>query len=43
MSVIDQCVTDKFAVFNGDCVEVMKDIAGASIHRSVYYPPFVGL
>lgn len=43
MSVIDQCVTDKFAIYNGDCVEVMQGLPAASIHLSIYSPPFGGL
>lgn len=43
MAVIDQLITDKFALFNGDCVEVMKSLPTASIHLSVYSPPFGGL
>lgn len=43
MAVIDQCITDKFAIYNGDCVEVMKGLPEASIHLSVYSPPFGGL
>ncbi len=43
MSVIDQCVTDKFAIYNGDCVEVMSGLPHASIHLSIYSPPFGGL
>lgn len=43
MAVKDQAVTDRYAVFNGDCVEVMKSLPDASVHLSVYSPPFGGL
>ena len=43
MAVIDQCVTDKFALFNGDCVEVMAAFPTGSVHHSIYSPPFGGL
>lgn len=43
MAVIDQVITDKFAIYNGDCVEVMGGLPDASIHLSVYSPPFGGL
>lgn len=43
MAVADQLVTDKFAIFNGDCVEVMQALPTASIHLSIYSPPFGGL
>lgn len=43
MAVKDQAVTDRYAIFNGDCVEVMKSLPDASVHLSVYSPPFGGL
>ncbi|WP_353268296.1 DNA methyltransferase [Gemmatimonas sp.] len=43
MAVRDQLITDRFAVYNGDCVEVMKTIPDASVHLSIYSPPFGGL
>jgi DNA modification methylase len=43
MAVADQCITDKFAIFNGDCVEVMQELSTGSIHLSIYSPPFGGL
>lgn len=42
-SVIDQEITERYAIFNGDCIEVMGALAAASIHLSVYSPPFAGL
>jgi hypothetical protein len=43
MAVIDQCVTNKFAIYNGDCMEVMAAMPAGSVHLSVYSPPFGGL
>lgn len=43
MAVNDQVITDQFALYHGDCVEVMSDMPDASIHLSVYSPPFGGL
>ena len=43
MAVNDQKVTDQFAIYNGDCIEVMGVMPDASIHLSVYSPPFGGL
>jgi DNA modification methylase len=40
VAVHDQLITDKFALFNGDCVEVMRSLPSASVHLSVYSPPF---
>jgi hypothetical protein len=41
--VTDQCLGDKFALYNGDCMEVMRGLPAESIHLSVYSPPFGGL
>lgn len=43
MAVLDQVVTDKYAIYNGDCMEVMADLPAGSVHLSVYSPPFAGL
>lgn len=38
-----QLITDRYAIYNGDCVEVLADLPKESIHLSVYSPPFGGL
>lgn len=43
MAVKDQIITDDYALFNGDCIEVMQELPENSIHLSVYSPPFAGL
>lgn len=43
MAVNDQRITDKYAIYNGDCVEGMQGLPDASIHHSIYSLPFVGL
>jgi DNA modification methylase len=43
MAVKDQIVTPEYALYNGDCVEVMKGLKANSVHLSVYSPPFAGL
>ena len=43
MSIIDQQVTDQYAIYNGDCVDVMKALPPGSVHLSCYSPPFGGL
>lgn len=43
MAVIDQTITDQYALYNGDCIEVMEGMPKESIHLSVYSPPFGGL
>lgn len=43
MAVLDQVITDRYAIYNGDCMEVMADLPAGSVHLSVYSPPFAGL
>lgn len=43
MLVDDQEVTNEYAIYNGDCIQVMSDLPDQSIHLSVYSPPFGGL
>lgn len=43
MPVADQIITDDYALYNGDCVEVVADMPDNSIDLSVYSPPFAAL
>lgn len=43
MAVETQDVTDRYAIYCGDCMEVMPTLPEGSIHLSVYSPPFAGL
>lgn len=43
MAVMDQKVTEKYAVYCGDSMEVMAALPEGRIHLSVYSPPFGGL
>ena len=43
MAFADQCVTDRFAIYNADCMDVMRQLPDGSVHLSVYSPPFGGL
>ena len=43
MNCIDQTVTDKWAIYNGDCVEVVKGLPDHSIGYSIFSPPFSSL
>lgn len=40
MAVIDQTIKSNYALYNSDCIEVMKELTAESIHLSVYSPPF---
>lgn len=41
--VIDQVIGEDYALYLGDCCEVMPTLPDGSIHISVYSPPFGGL
>lgn len=43
MHVIDQTVTDKFAIYHADCVDVLRGLPDESIHYTVFSPPFASL
>lgn len=43
MAVDDQLITDRYAVYNGDCMEVMQSMPDKSVHLSLYSPPFGGV
>lgn len=43
MAVADQVITDDYAIYLGDCIEVMQDLPDKIIHLSIYSPPFGGL
>jgi len=41
--VIDQVITDRYAIYNADCNDVMKELPTGSMHLSIHSPPFAGL
>jgi len=43
MAILDQVITDRYALYCGDCMEVMPNLPDGAIHFSVYSPPFAGL
>lgn len=43
MEIIDQTITDNFAMYHGDCVEIIRGIPDNSIHYSIFSPPFASL
>lgn len=40
MAVMDQVVTDQYAIYNGDSAEVLQKIPDESVGMSIYSPPF---
>lgn len=43
MAVMDQLINERYALYNGDCVEVMSSLPDQRVHLSLYSPPFGGL
>jgi hypothetical protein len=43
MGVTAQQVTDRYALYLADCMEVMPTLRDGSVHLSIYSPPFGGL
>lgn len=43
MTVKDQLITENYAIYNSDCMEVLPDLPSESVDLSVYSPPFAGL
>lgn len=39
----DQLITEKYAIYNSDCMYVLPELKDKSIDLSVYSPPFAGL
>ena len=43
MTVVDQKITDRYGLYNGDSCEVVKGIPSNSIDYSIFSPPFASL
>lgn len=41
--ITDQHIGERYAIYNGDCMEVMQAMPESSVHLSIYSPPFGGL
>lgn len=39
----DQVITERYAIYNSDCMYVLPSIPDNSVHLSIYSPPFAGL
>ncbi len=39
----EQIVTEKYALYCGDCIHAMSQLPPESVHLSIYSPPFAGL
>ena len=43
MNVLNQSISEKFTIYQGDCVDVLQGIPENSIHFSIFSPPFASL
>jgi len=43
MAIDSQKITDNYAIYNGDCVEVLPELKKESVHITIYSPPFSDL
>lgn len=43
MKVLDQKIQEKYALYNSDCVDVLKGLPDESIHYTIFSPPFASL
>lgn len=43
MEILNQKIDDRYSMYCGDCVEVLKGIPDNSIHYSIFSPPFASL
>lgn len=41
--IINQEITDKYAIYNGDAIDVLASMPDGKVHNSIYSPPFRGL
>ena len=43
MNCLHQTIGENFAMYHGDCVEVLKGLPSKSVHYSIFSPPFASL
>jgi hypothetical protein len=43
IKAVDQVITDRYAIYQGDSCELIRAIPGDSIHFGIHSPPFEGL
>lgn len=43
MAFLNQTITDRYAIYNGDCMDMLAGLPDDSIDGSIYSPPFGGL
>lgn len=43
MNVVDQCITDRYSIYRGDCVPIVRSLPESSVGYSIFSPPFASL
>ena len=43
IKAVDQVVNDRYAIYQGDCCELIRAIPTGSVHYGIHSPPFEGL
>ena len=43
INAVDQVVTPDYAIYQGDCCELIRGVPDASVHYGLHSPPFEGL
>jgi DNA modification methylase len=43
VAVSNQELNERYALYNGDCIEVMQSLPSEKLHFSIYSPPFAGM
>lgn len=43
MKVLDQQIKNKYAIYNSDCIDVLRGLPEGKIHYSIFSPPFASL
>lgn len=43
VGAVNETVTDKYAIYQGDCCELIQGLPDASVHFGIHSPPFEGL
>lgn len=42
-NVLDQVIADRYAIYHGDCIDVLRGLPSDSVHYSIFSPPFASL
>lgn len=43
MNVLDEAIAKKYALYHGDCIDVLRGLPDSSVHYSIFSPPFASL